>query len=522
MIFMKDVHINSKSMSSGCNDYFSTEHLKSNLRKRALLGASATFIAQGCSFCIKMGGTIILARLLSPDDFGLVAMALVFSLLLQNFGVNGFTEAIIQSKDINHEQISTLFWINVSISLGLALLFIVSSPVIAWFYKEPRLKFIVIVMAASIVFTGLSTEHLALLKRNMQFHITSANAVGASFLSIAVAIFLAYWEWGYWALVARWVLLPLITAIGAWMLCRWRPGSPARANSVWPMLKFAINTYGNFIVDYFRRNFDKILLGRVFGTQSLGNYDRAYQLSNMLPDQLVNPMTSLAIATLSRLSDNPEKYCRSYLEVIALLAFVCMPVSAIVTLTGNDLILFLLGPQWHIAGKLFTVFGVSIGVMLIYFTHGWLHLSLGTPDRWFRWSIIALIVTILCFIVGLPFGVFGIAVAYSASFYILVGPSIWYAGKPIHLKFTAVVSVVWKYYVSALAAGLLCWFIFYAYGLTSNIFMEYNVLIRILVSITLCTFIYLVLIMVSHKSMKPIKHFFSVLREMIPNISSGK
>lgn len=518
----QDLDINLRLESSNCKDYFISEHLKSNLKTRALQGASAIIIAQICTFCIGIIGTIILARLLTPDDFGLIAMALSFSLLLQNFGVNGFTEAIIQRPEINHKQISTLFWINASISLGLTLFFIASSPVIALFYKEPRLKLIISVISLSILFAGLSTQHLALLKRNMQFHKTSANTVGASFISITVAITLAFWGWGYWALVARWVMLPLLTTIGAWILCRWRPGLPARGTGVWPMLKFAINTYGNFIMDYFRRYIDKIFLGRFYGTQSLGHYDRAYQLSNMLPNQLVHPMTSVAVATLSRLSDNPAKYRHNYLEVISLLAFVGMPISAILTLTGNDLILFLLGPQWVIAGKIFAIFGVSIGVMLIYFTHGWLHLSLGTPDRWFRWGVIALIVTVLCFIVGLPFGVIGIATAYSTSFYILVGPGLWYAGRPIQLKLSSIVSVVWKYYLSALAAGLLCWFIFYAHSATSYFFMGFNVLTRISISIILCLSIYIILIIISYRSIDPIFYFISILREMIPNNSTDK
>ncbi len=498
-------------------DYFSTDHLKSKLRTRALKGASITIIAQFLNFGISTIGTIILARLLTPDDFGLVAMALTFSLLLQNFGFNGFTEAIIQRPEINHKQISTLFWINLSISLGLTILFATSSPLISWFYKDPRLNQVIIVISTSILFVGLSTEHQALLNRKLQFHKTAINTVGATLLSVTTAILLATFGWGYWALVSRWVLLPFFTTVGAWILCRWRPGLPRRGTEIKPMLNFAVNTYGNFIVSYLRRNIDKILLGRFYGPQSLGYYDRAYQTSNMLPNLLVQPMATVAVATMSRLSTEPDKYRHSYLEVISIIAFIGMLASAIITITGTDLVLLLLGPQWRAAGKLLSVFGISIGITLIYSTHGWVHLSLGTPDRWFRWGTIALFVTAFCLIIGVYFGTLGLAISYSASFYILIGPGLWYAGKKIHLKISSVIAVAWKYFISGLCAGIVSWLLLHSSSLTSFYFENLNIFIRIIVASILCTFLYLLFIIVLNRGIKPISNFILVLREMIPN-----
>lgn len=288
------------------------------------------------------------------------------------------------------------------------------------------------------------------------------------------------------------------------------------------MLRFAFNTYGNFITDYFCRNIDKVLIGRFHGAQSLGHYSRAYHLSNMLASQLVHPLTSVAIAALSRLSNDPEKLRRSYLTALSILAFVCMPMSAVLTLVGRDLVLLFLGPQWHKAGQIFSAFGPSIGIAIIYFTHGWLHLSLGRADRWFRWGIVALIVTAIAFVIGLPFGPLGVAIAYAASFYVLIGPGLWYAGRPIHLKLSSIVSVIWKYYISALTAGLLCWFLLYSYDFTSSIFIELSILMRILVPCVLCIAIYLPLIVALFQSRRPISQFVSVIHDMIPSISFGK
>ena len=496
--------------------YFDRGQVDSQLRLKALQGASATVIAQISNFTISTLGTILLARLLSPDDFGLIAMVLIFSLVLQNFGTNGFTELIIQRPDISHRQVSTLFWINVIVNFILSLLLFAASPLLAWFYREPRLIGIISVISTSILFSALSTPHLALLQRNMQFHKTAMNTILASLLSVGVAVLLALYGWGYWALAVRWVLLPLITTIGAWLFCRWRPGLPAKEVGIKSMLKFSLSTYGNFVVDYFGRNIDHLLLGKYYGSRSLGFYDRAYQLSNMLPNQLVHPISNIAVATLSRVSDHPEKFHRSYLEVVSLLAFVGMPVAAILTLVGGDLILFLLGSQWAAAGPLMAIFGVSLGVKLIYFTHGWLHLSLGTPDRWLRWSLLSLTFTVVCFLVGLPFGMVGLTVAYSISFYFLIGPGLSYAGQPIRLTFTKIFSVIWKSFLASLAAGSACGFLLYSHFFLGTEFAGLPVWLRIILSTTLILVLYLLAISMLHRNTKPIEHFFRALREMIP------
>jgi len=505
----------SKPNSSGTEDYFCTDNIRSGLRKRVLKGVSFTVCAQAANFTIQTSGTIILARLLTPNDFGLVSMVVVFSLLLQNFGISGFTEAVVQKKDINHRQISTFFWINVCFSLALMTLFICSSSIIVWFYDEPRLKPIVIAMAASIGFAGFSTQHMALLIRNMHFNKTSAITVMAALSGLISAIVMAYMGFGYWALVAKWVVTPLVTAVCAWTFCKWRPGIPARGTGIRSMLKFASSTWGIFFMLYFSRTLDKMLIGKFRGSQELGSYDRAYQLSMVIPLQLLTPISNVAISAFSRIANEPEKYRHNFLLMLGMLAFVGMPMSAVLTLTSKDLVLLLLGSQWSEAGRILAVLGPSVGVAIIYYTHGWMHISLGTPQRWFRWGVVALIVTSLLLIAGVQFGALGVAVAYSASFYILMLPSMRYAGQPISLSLFSVLSMIWRYYISALCAGLLSWFLLYSYATTSGFFIGLYVVFRLMVATVLCSFIYLVFVVVFYQSFRPITQVASTLREIV-------
>jgi PST family polysaccharide transporter len=486
------------------------------LRSKALTGASITLVGQTCAFAIGTVGTIVLARLLTPHDFGLVTMVLAFSLLLQNFGMNGFIEATIQKERIDHAQVSTLYWINVAINFVLMLIFMASAPIIAWFYNEPLLKPIVVVMAISILFGGAATQHQGLLRRNMEFAKVAGVDIAAVLASLGIAIVLAYSGWGYWALVARWVTAPVVMTAGGWLMCAWRPGRPTRGTGVRPMLRYAFSTYGNFVLFYFSKTADKVLVGRFLGSQALGAYDRAFQLSAMLPSQLGVPLNSVAMPAFSRLASDPARFRHSYLTVLSILAFICMPVSAIVTLTGRDVTLLLLGPQWESASQLLPIFGLSTGLMLMYFTHAWLHLSLGTPDRWLRWAVIAFIVTMVLLVAGLPFGPLGVAAAYSLSVYILTVPAIWYGGRPVQLKPSAIVRASWTFFAAALGAGLLSWFVANGWDSTALLFNRLNPIERIGALVLLCTSTYLLFVVILHRGVAPISQFIRLVREMLP------
>lgn len=509
------MHPKSMTKSTSSKDYLSTDHLSYGLKTKALRGAAVSILSQATIFCIQTVGTIIMARLLTPDDFGLVTMVLTVGLLLGNIGENGFPEAIIQAKEINQKQISTLFWINCLISVLLAAVFIGSSFFIAWFYNEQRVKSIIVAIAFANLIGGLSVIHMAILKRNIQFKRISANYLIAAIVSNTIPIFLAWMGWGYWALVAKWVLAALVLTVGAWVICGWRPGLPVRDSGVGSMVRYAFHTFGNFLMNYFRRNIDKIIIGRSYGSQPLGYYDRAYHLSGILSHQIIYPIYNVAVSTFSRLTDDPEKYRNNFLKVLSILAFIGMPLSAVLSLVSRDAIVLILGRKWEESARIFFAFSLSVGISIVYIAHGWLHLSLGTPDRWFRWGVLELIVTVMFVMIGLPYGGFGVAVAYSISIYIMIGPAFWYAGRPIHLKLSSVLSSLWKYYASALAAGAICWFILNKQEAASNIFIHMNIFNRIMISASLCLSLYLIFVVALYQSVSPIGQFVSVLREIV-------
>jgi PST family polysaccharide transporter len=280
------------------------------------------------------------------------------------------------------------------------------------------------------------------------------------------------------------------------------------------MIRFAINTYARFGLNYFARNTDKLLVGWRFGAQSLGLYKKAYDLFALSASQTVAPLTNVAVAAFSRLTGDVAHYSRDILKVTELFAFGGMGLSAILTLIGPDLIALLLGPGWERAGEIFSLLGPGIGCMLIYYIHGWIHLSLGRPDRWLRWGIIELVVTGLLFGFALLWGPEGMAVAWTTSYWILFIPAFWYAGRPIQFKPSHLISAIWRYVGGSLFAGCLTALIIREPRVVLVVTGPLGVVLRI--GIVSCLFVafYFVAIIVLHRGLEPFRLVRSVLEKL--------
>jgi O-antigen/teichoic acid export membrane protein len=492
------------------------------IRRLAVRGAGVTIFSSGLGLAVQMVSTVVLARLLTPKDFGLVTMVTTFSLLLVNFGINGFTEGVLQAKTMDRNLASNLFWINVSAGLLLTIGFAASGSALARFYGNPLVAHVAAGISLSIVATSTSVLHLALLKRAMRFSVASLIGILAQASSIGASIFLAWRHWGYQALVVGVVVQAVVQSIGAWSFCQWIPGLPRRVEGTRSMVQFAIHVYGRFTFNYFSRNTDNLLVGWRFGAGSLGFYKKAYDLFALSASQLTAPLANVAVSALSRFKPDSAQYRKFLLNALGVIAFAGMGISAIFTLIGKDLIRLLLGPGWEQAGRIFEFFGPGIGVMMVYYAHSWIHLSIGRPDRWFRWGLIEVSVTILLFLLMLPFGPVGIAVAWTVSFWILVVPAFWYAGKPIQFGVAPVIAVVWRFVVAALLAGFVTAMIL---GGLSTFAAPQNLIAAILriaqVSLLFGAF-YLGAVFILHRGFEPLHQVIRLLQEMMPGRRSPK
>ena len=344
----------------------------------------------------------------------------------------------------------------------------------------------------------------------------ATNDIAAKTISVAVSIALGVAGWGYWALVVGACALPLSTAIGAWRLCRWMPGRPCRVAGIREMLLFAAHTYGRFCVNYVARNTDNVLIGWRFGAFALGFYKKAYDLFGLSATQLVSSTFVVAVATLSRVREDRAQYCRYLCGAMAVLAFIGMGLSGDLTLVGKDLIRIILGPKWGEAGYIFTFFAPGIGGLILYTTHGWIHLSIGKAGRWLIWGIVEMVVTCALFVASLPWGPKGMAVAWCVSFWILFVPAMWYAGKPIDLGIGQILTAIWRYVVASIAAGVATLVIFARIPYLATLDGASGAAVR-LSCVSVCFLIlYLAAIVVLYGGYTPLETVLRVFLEMIP------
>jgi PST family polysaccharide transporter len=384
----------------------------------------------------------------------------------------------------------------------------------AWFYGNARVTPIAVGLSLTILITSTSVLHLALLMRAMRFRVVYANQIFARLVSVVVSILLAWRGWGYWALVAGAVAQPLSESIGAWSLCRWIPGRPRRVAGTGSMVGFASSVYGRFSFNYFARNVDNLLVGWRFNAQSLGFYKKAYDLFAM--SAMMQSFTRVAVSALSRLRHDPQLFKRHLLSLLSVWAFLGMGIGGALTLVGKDFIRVLLGPRWEPAGEIFRLFGPGFGIMFVYGVHGWIHLSIGRPGRWFRWSIIEFCVTGLLFVLALPWGPAGVAMSWSLSLFILTIPALRYACRPIDLGIAPLIAAIWKFVLASALAGSAT--VFFVGGLRS-IPMPSSVIeasVRVAMMSLLYGVLYLCAVTILHRSCTPIYQLVRLFCEMVP------
>jgi len=488
----------------------------SELRGLAVRGAAATVSAAGLSLLLQVAGTVILARLLTPADFGVVTMVTTFSMLLVSFGSNGFNEVVIQREEVNRFLASNLFWITSGSGLILTIGFAGAGSLLARFYRNPLVTHVAVAMSAAIFFTAASVIHIALLKRAMRFTAVSVNDVVARGVYTAIAILLALRGWGYMALAVAFVVYSVGTTVGAWWLCRWIPSLPRRGVGTRAALRFAANVYGRFSANYFARNFDNLLVGWQFNAAALGFYKKAYDLFALSASQLTAPLDNVALAALSRLNEDPARFKRYLANSLGIVAFIGMAVGADLTLVGKDVVRLVLGPKWSESGRIFELFGPGIGIMLLYSTVGWIHLSIGKPKRWLRWTLVESAATALLFVLALPWGPAGIAVAWSLSFWILFVPAFWYAGRPIGFGVSTLIAAVWRCVIAALLAGSATAAIIRRPPFWGTAPDAAAALGAITMISALFVTLYLGVVILLHRGFAPLRQFGSLLRESAP------
>ena len=266
----------------GLDEHFRTEHLHADLVKRSASGGAAILLSQAAKLFLQTLSMVLLARLLTPTDYGLFGLAITVTAFGIAFRDLGLPSATLQSNEIDHRQVSTLFWLTIAQSVVIAAATIAAAPLIAQYFKEPILAPLLVVLSGSSVLYSLGSQHQALLRRQMRFSQLSLVEVISMLLGVTTAIVAAWCGAKFWALAYMQVAMMGALTAGHWIVCNWRPGPPFAGASVRPLLKFGRNLTATSICAYLSRNLDNLLIGHYCGISSLGLYEKAFQL-HMLP-----------------------------------------------------------------------------------------------------------------------------------------------------------------------------------------------------------------------------------------------
>lgn len=427
-------------------------------------GGVAKMFAQGANYVLRVGSLVVMAHLLNPQDFGLVGMVTALTGVLNLFRDFGLSAATVQKVDINDDQVSTLFWINILVGIFLGLLTTAMAPVAVVFYHQPHLFWVTIALGSSFVFNAIGVQHSALLQRQMRFTALAVIEVISWVVSTVLGIGLALAGFAYWALVAATVALPFVGSICMWFVSGWVPGRPRTGVGLRSMMRFGGGLTLTGLIVYVAYNFEKVLLGRFWGADAVGLYGRAYQLSNTPTASLNSSVGEIAFSALSRVRDDPARFRSYFLKGYSLVLAMTIPITIAVALFAPELIAILLGPQWKEAGPLFRLLSPTILVFALINPIGWLVFALGMIGRSLKVAMVLAPLVICGYVIGLPYGPKGVALAYSTVMVLWAAPHIAWGVHGTVVSFRDIVHAASRPLLSGVVAGAVTFGIQFLWG----------------------------------------------------------
>jgi PST family polysaccharide transporter len=417
-------------------------------------GMAWTLGGQWAGYAVQIVSTAVLARLISPSDFGLFGEALTVTAFATQLQTLGLSQAVIQRAKLTHGQMSNLFWVNVAAGALLTVLVAAAAPAVAVFYHKPALAAVTAVVSVTFLIYGFAVQHSALMARRMKFRAIALRSlmpriIGAAAAVVAAAVFDA----GYWALVVQQIVAAVCATIFVWTAIDWRPGRPKRGTGVRPLLRFGAGVSVANLFYYFSGNADNILVGRFLGTDPLGLYSRAYNLFLVPLRQIHGPMGNVVQPVMSAIYGEPERYRQFYRRTLAGITVVGMPGVVFLAVMSRRVIEVLLGHRWIGASDAFRWLAVAGFLQMVMRTFGWLFTTSGRSRAMAIWAAVTTPITVLAFVCGLHWGISGVAAAYAISQLAFVLPGIWWSQRGTPITFGDVWLSVWRPIVLSAVVG---------------------------------------------------------------------
>lgn len=431
-----------------------------SLSQKAISGIGWSTAAKFLRQFFQLIFQIILARILSPEDFGLLGMIVVFSGLadiLKNFG---FSAALIQKDEVSDQHYNSVFWLNVFLGLIITGAFQLLAPVIATTYHQPALENITRVYSFVYLIGSFNIVQETLLQKKMEFKRLFYMEAFAIVISGVAALIMAFNSYGVWTLVWQYILITIISSTVLWITSSWKPAFTFKFTSLRELHKFSINLVGADLLNYAARNIDNFLIGKYIGVAALGIYSRAYFLM-LQPLSITNQLIArVMFPLLVSFKNNFNELKRIYLKATRLIAFVVFPFITFAFVAAKPFILLLLGSKWIEVATLLRVFCIYCLVDTIGITTVWIYKATGHTHAMFKWGIYNAIIIISAILIGMQWGITGVAVSYTAAFLVFLWIPGWhFAYRIISLPVTDMLKNIAPVFLCCLPVGLLMFFV---------------------------------------------------------------
>jgi len=390
--------------------------------RRTGIWLAITGAGQAWRFLVSLASAVILGRLLLPSDFGLLATLGPIVAVVELIRDLGFSQAIVQRKDVTARQANGLFWISMLVTTALSLALAASSTAISAIFHEPRLTGLLVAQAFSMLLSTSAAQAFAFLNRQLRFDLIALTDCLGATTGLIVSVIGAYLTHSYWAIFMGGVTQTALNLILAAMFSGWRPGRPTLDRHVLDMAKFGAGVSISNFCGFLSRNSDNLLIARVYGPVPLGLYDRAYKLMLLPLTQVTWPVARVLIPVLSRTQDDEPAYRRTYFLTITGLMAATQPGVIFAAIYSKPLVNLLLGPHWSGVPPIFSWLALAGVHQLVTGSFGWLFISQGRARALAFLALFNSVTTVGAFLIGLPAGPVGVAAAYAISDYALRVP----------------------------------------------------------------------------------------------------
>jgi len=464
-----------------------------NLETRTVRGIGWSASSQIARLLMQILISAILARLLVPSDFGLIAMVTVFSSFVAIFSDFGLTSAIVQKKEVSDEALSSTFWINVCLGALLTIALAASAPLIAAFYSQPTLTPLVVFISTTFFIASFSNVQSGLLMKRMNFKALAVINICAIGISGPIAVLLAFSGYGVWSLAWYTVLSTLIMVVLTWIYARWIPHFLLGLRHMRGLLRFGANLTGFSFVNYFALNMDNLLVGRFLGSGPLGFYNLAYTLLVFPASNISSVVARVMFPALSIIQYDKQLVREAYITANRYIAVISFPLMIWVLVTAPQLILVVYGPKWISVIPLVQIFALAAIQQSIANNVGWIFLSQGRTDVLFKLSIVTSSILVISFAVGLRWGVEGVVIAYTIASYLMVYPVLVIAFRLIDLKMNDFFAKLRSIVLATLILGIVAFLLRISLeklGVTQNV-----IILAIVTAVSLLSYLALIYVL---------------------------